>query len=70
VHSIPMDQRQETAQLGPPVLSRLGAALRDMTKDAVQAEQPLRMRSALAALEQLEEREPDRKPGPTRRSNG
>jgi hypothetical protein len=65
-----MDPKQETARLGAAVLSRLGTALRDLTKDAIQTEQPLGMQRALAALEQLEERELGRKPAPTNRSKG
>jgi hypothetical protein len=65
-----MDQRQESARLGTSVLSSLGTVFRDLTKDATQTEQPLRMQCALAALEQLEERELGRKPDPARRSKG
>jgi hypothetical protein len=66
--ALSMDRRKVTARLGPPIVSRLGAALRDLTKDAACAEQPPQMRCALAALRRLGEREQDRPRAPTRRS--
>jgi anaerobic selenocysteine-containing dehydrogenase len=56
-----MQRSKEPPQLGPYVLSRLGAALRDASDDGGRAEQPTRMGRALVELSRLEARTRDRR---------
>jgi len=52
-----MRQNKDTVQLGLYILSRLGTALRDVTKEGGSAEPPPRMRHALVELARREARE-------------
>jgi hypothetical protein len=61
---IPLTMRRtnETGQLGPYILSRLGMALRDVTEGGGRAEQPPAMRRVLVELARLEARKQDQRP--------